>query len=134
MSTRGFAGPYRDEQLTHIAFPLGGIGAGSVCLEGNGALGQASLRHRPDLLNDPRTFAAVHVHHADQTHARVVEGPVPASMPLARENSSNQRLPSEKPWRAGRTTPGSARGPRSTSWRSPSGPTRERSASSPSAR
>src|SRR6266568_4059015 len=34
---RAFNGPYTGEHLHHVAFPLGGIGAGMVCLEGAGA-------------------------------------------------------------------------------------------------
>ena len=63
------------ERLNHIAFPLGGIGAGMLSLEGTGALSQVSLRHRPDVHNEPQAFAALHVQGAGT--ARVLEGPVP---------------------------------------------------------
>jgi len=62
-------------QLDRIAFPLGGIGAGMVSLEGTGALSQVSLRHKPDVYNEPQVFAALHVKGAKT--ARVLEGPVP---------------------------------------------------------
>ena len=37
-ATREFNGPYHGDFLNQIAFPMGGIGAGMICLEGNGAL------------------------------------------------------------------------------------------------
>ncbi|TVR48623.1 MAG: hypothetical protein EA425_13990 [Puniceicoccaceae bacterium] len=52
---------YTGEHLAEIAFPLGGIGAGMVCLTGRGNLKHWSLRHRPDLDNEPFVFAALHV-------------------------------------------------------------------------
>ena len=65
----------RGEQLNRIAFPLGGIGAGMLSLEGTGALSQVSLRHKPDVYNEPAMFAALSVKGAGT--ARVLEGPVP---------------------------------------------------------
>ena len=70
-----FHSTYRDEHLNRIAFPLGGIGAGMVSLEGTGALSQVSLRHRPDVNHEPQVFAALHV--KGTKTARVLEGPVP---------------------------------------------------------
>jgi uncharacterized protein (DUF608 family) len=66
---------YRGEHLNRIAFPLGGIGAGMVSIEGTGALSQVSLRHKPDVYHEPQAFAALHVKDAET--ARVLEGPVP---------------------------------------------------------
>jgi hypothetical protein len=74
---RPFNGPYTGEHLRHVAFPLGGIGAGMVCLEGTGALSHVSLRHKPDVYNEPAVFAAVSVKGAGGNVARVLEGPVP---------------------------------------------------------
>ena len=76
-SRRAFNGPYTGEHLHHVAFPLGGIGAGMVCLEGTGALSHVSLRHRPDVHNEPAVFAAVCLKGASGNLARVLEGPVP---------------------------------------------------------
>lgn len=65
---------YQGDQLQRIAFPLGGIGAGSVCLSGTGALGQWSIRNRPDLLSNLPMVAVLALEgHLD----RVLEGPVP---------------------------------------------------------
>jgi len=60
-------------QLEHVAFPLGGLGAGMICLEGSGGLARHSLRHRPALDATPLMFAALCV----AGEARVLEGPVP---------------------------------------------------------
>ena len=56
---RLFGAPYCGEDLNQIAFPMGGFGAGMVCLEGTGALSKFSLRNRPDLTSEPKVFAAV---------------------------------------------------------------------------
>ena len=73
---RLFNGAYEGRRLSHIAFPLGGIGAGMICLEGTGALSRFSLRNRPDLANEPKVFAAVSIK-GSQKAARVLEGQVP---------------------------------------------------------
>jgi uncharacterized protein (DUF608 family) len=73
--TRPFNGPYSGDHLDHIAFPLGGIGAGMICLEGTGALSHFSIRNRPEVYNQPLVFAAVAVK-GKRTIARVLEGPV----------------------------------------------------------
>ncbi len=67
---------YENESLARVAYPLGGIGAGMICLEGCGALSNVSIRNRPDLFNEPCVFAAVAVRGAKAT-ARVLEGPIP---------------------------------------------------------
>jgi uncharacterized protein (DUF608 family) len=74
---RAWNGPYTGAHLDHVAFPLGGIGAGMICLEGTGALSHVSLRHRPDVRNEPAVFAAVCLKGAAGNVARVLEGPVP---------------------------------------------------------
>jgi len=38
-----FGVPYAGDRLNRIAFPLGGLGAGMVCLEGTGAFSHVSL-------------------------------------------------------------------------------------------
>ena len=35
---RGYNEPYKQEYLNHVAFPIGGIGAGMFCLEGRGTI------------------------------------------------------------------------------------------------
>ncbi|RPI22195.1 MAG: hypothetical protein EHM61_22860 [Acidobacteria bacterium] len=68
--------PYRGLHLNRIAFPIGGIGAGMICLEGTGAFSHFSLRNKPDIFNEPCTFAAVSVKGLEKG-AKVLEGPVP---------------------------------------------------------
>jgi uncharacterized protein (DUF608 family) len=79
---REFNQPYRDEHLTRVAFPLGGMGAGNVCLEGSGCLSQVSLRHRPEIFNEPLAFSALSLKGETRHVARVLEGPVPPHKPL----------------------------------------------------
>jgi uncharacterized protein (DUF608 family) len=67
---------YAGEQLSRVAFPMGGIGAGMICLEGTGALSHVSLEHRPDVFHEPCVFAALAITGPHAT-ARVLEGPVP---------------------------------------------------------
>ena len=71
-----YYGVHRGERLNRVAFPLGGMGAGMICLEGTGALSHFSLRHRPEVFNEPCTFAALAIRGRPEL-ARVLEGPVP---------------------------------------------------------
>jgi len=73
---RGPRDAYAGATLSRVAFPLGGIGAGMICLEGTGSLSHFSLRHRPEVFNEPRElFSALWIKQAGA--ARVLEGPVP---------------------------------------------------------
>lgn len=67
------------ESLAHVAFPMGGMGAGTLCMEGTGALSHVSLRNAPDVFNEPYLYSALWVRDTvtDRSHARVLEGPVP---------------------------------------------------------
>jgi uncharacterized protein (DUF608 family) len=76
IQSKAYNGSYTGEHLNHVAFPLGGIGAGTICLEGTGALSHISLRGQPDVLNEPLIFAALCVK-GQANVARVLEGPVP---------------------------------------------------------
>lgn len=86
VASRPYNGPYTGEHLSRIAFPLGGMGAGMVCFEGVGALSHVSLRHRPEVFNEPLLFAALWVKGAP---ARVLEGPVPAWKLYGRPDAAN---------------------------------------------
>ena len=68
---------YRGEENQLVAFPMGGIGAGTICLEGTGALSHVSLYHRPDLLHEPNAFAALTIRRPQGNRAVVLQGPVP---------------------------------------------------------
>jgi hypothetical protein len=68
-----FEGPH----LSRVAFPLGGIGAGMICIEGSGCLSHLSLHHQADVFNEPReVFSALWIKQVET--ARVLEGPVPS--------------------------------------------------------
>ncbi len=73
---REFNASYHDLHLNRVAFPIGGIGAGMICLEGTGAFSHFSLRNKPDVFNEPCTFAAVSAK-GTENGAKVIEGPVP---------------------------------------------------------
>jgi uncharacterized protein (DUF608 family) len=68
---------YLGDALARVAFPMGGIGAGMICLEGTGALSHFSVRNKPEVFNEPLVFAAISVKGRDGV-ARVLEGPVPS--------------------------------------------------------
>jgi uncharacterized protein (DUF608 family) len=82
------AGPqrsYTGEYITQIALPVGGIGAGSVCMNGYGGLQDFSIRTRPEntampagfTANSPEAaFAILHIK-ADPGVTKLVEGPFP---------------------------------------------------------
>jgi uncharacterized protein (DUF608 family) len=67
---------YTGEQLDQLAFPMGGIGAGTICLEGSGALTNVSVRNKPQIQNEPGLLAAISIRGPAKA-ARIVEGPVP---------------------------------------------------------
>ena len=77
----GAFGSFRGDALSHIAFPLGGLGAGMICLSGTGAVTQASIRGVAEVLNEPFFMAAVGIL-GNVGAAKVVEGPVPPWKPL----------------------------------------------------
>jgi len=93
-----YNGSYSGEYLNRVAFPIGGLGAGMFCIEGTGYFSQMSVRHRPDLFNEPGMFAALCVKGLDNG-ARVLEGQVPEwrrfGMPMSGKGSSgaNYGLP-----------------------------------------
>lgn len=75
-SKHAYNGSYTGEYLNRIAFPIGGIGAGMFCLEGTGAISHMSVRHKPDMFNEPMLFAAIYIK-GKNNGAKIVEGPVP---------------------------------------------------------
>lgn len=68
--------PYKNEHLNYIAFPIGGLGAGMFCLEGNGAVSHMSIRNRPEVFNEPAIFAAIKVKGIDNG-IKILQGQVP---------------------------------------------------------
>ena len=67
---------YANERLNRIAFPMGGMGAGMICLEGTGCISHVSVRHQPDVFNEPFMFGAIAVRGL-KNGTKVLEGPVP---------------------------------------------------------
>jgi uncharacterized protein (DUF608 family) len=67
-----YAGPHLD----HVTFPIGGIGAGMVGLDGNGAWSHLSIGNQPDVYNEPFAFAAIMVK-GFANGAKLLQGPVP---------------------------------------------------------
>ena len=78
MNKNCLGGVYQGESLAYLAFPMGGIGAGMVCLDGNGAFSDISVKHQPDIHTDARMFAAICVKNKNGNKAKVLEGPVPS--------------------------------------------------------
>jgi uncharacterized protein (DUF608 family) len=75
---RKYNGRYEGANLNRVAFPIGGIGAGMVCLEGTGAISHVSVRNTMQVFNEPCSFAALCIKGANKNVAKVLEGPVPA--------------------------------------------------------
>ncbi len=75
VDSRTYNGPYTGIYLNRVAFPIGGIGAGMICLEGRGAVSHVSVRNVIDFFNEPCMFAALCVRGEENT-ARILEGPV----------------------------------------------------------
>ena len=83
-----YNGAYAGARLSRVAFPMGGMGAGMICLEGSGALSHVSLRHRPEVFHEPVTFGALCVK-GESNVARVLEGPVPDWKKFGQGGSGN---------------------------------------------
>lgn len=86
--TRDFNDWYRGEYLSHVAFPLGGMGAGMFCIEGSGAISHLSVRNRPEVFNEPCAFAAISIR-GYKNGAKVLQGQVPGWKLFGRENTGN---------------------------------------------
>src|SRR5665213_4475297 len=83
-----YNGIYRCENLHHIAFPIGGMGAGMFCLEGTGAISHMSVRNKPEVFNEPAMFAAINIKGL-KNGAKVLEGQVPEWKFFGRPGSGN---------------------------------------------
>lgn len=67
---------YKNRYLDCISYPMGGIGSGMICLQGNGGFSTVSVRNKSEYYNEPNMFAAICLK-GEQNIARVLEGPVP---------------------------------------------------------
>jgi uncharacterized protein (DUF608 family) len=72
-----YNGVYQGPYLNRVAFPIGGIGAGMVCLDGTGAISHLSVRNKMQVFNEPCSFAALCIKGTNANVAKVLEGPVP---------------------------------------------------------
>ena len=86
--SRNFNESYQGPFLDRVAFPLGGLGAGMVCLEGTGCISHVSVRNTPDVFNEPFMFGAISIK-GDKKLARVLEGPVPNHKIFGKPNAGN---------------------------------------------
>src|SRR5579862_4356584 len=77
LNGRRFAGP----NLLQIAMPMGGIGAGCICLNGYGGLQDYSIRNKPHTSAGPDAFESetgvFAILHIKGGSTRLVEGPMP---------------------------------------------------------
>lgn len=79
-----------------VAMPLGGIGAGCICLNGQGGLQDFSIKHRPDTTARPdgsvsqhAAFALLRAVQGKKSITRLVEGPMPVERVYAQGLKSN---------------------------------------------
>lgn len=86
---RPYNGPYSDQFLNRVAFPIGGIGAGMICLEGTGAISHVSVRNTMQVFNEPCSFAALCIKVGKNNVAKVLEGPVPSWKVFGAPNTGN---------------------------------------------
>jgi len=83
---RMFNDKYENEYLNRVAFPIGGMGAGMFCIEGTGAISHMSVRHNPDLFNEPTMYAAIHLKGVENG-TKVIEGQSPEWKRYGQRNS-----------------------------------------------
>ena len=88
ISPRTFNGNYAGEHLNRIAFPIGGLGAGMFCMEGTGAISHVSIRHQPEIFNEPPMFAGLAIKGKPEW-SRVIEGPVPNWKKFGQKDAGN---------------------------------------------
>ncbi len=82
---------YAGENLELVSFPLGGIGAGMVCIEGPGSFGSLSIKNTPDVNFIPDMFSAITVIGRENI-SRVVEAPVPKYKIFVKDKDSGNGL------------------------------------------
>ncbi len=74
---RKYNGEYTGEFLNRVAFPIGGIGAGMICLEGTGSISHVSVRNSPNIFYEPLLYATIGVKVNKKNVTKVIEGKVP---------------------------------------------------------
>jgi uncharacterized protein (DUF608 family) len=83
-----FNSVYSGKNLDYIAFPMGGMGAGMVCLDGTGSWSHLSVDNQPDVFNEPFAFAAISVPGL-VNGAKVIQGQVPTWKVFGRPGTAN---------------------------------------------
>ncbi len=76
LNQHSFNGDYTGKYLDRVSFPIGGIGAGMFCMDGTGSLSHLSINNRPEIFNEPFSFAAICVK-GWKDGAKVLEAQVP---------------------------------------------------------
>jgi uncharacterized protein (DUF608 family) len=71
-----FNGDYAGKYLDRVSFPIGGIGAGMFCMDGTGSLSHLSINNKPEIFNEPFSFAAISIR-GMKNGAKVLEAQVP---------------------------------------------------------
>jgi len=71
-----FNGDYTGKYLDRVSFPIGGIGAGMFCMDGTGSLSHLSINNKPEIFNEPFSFAAISIKGC-KDGAKVLEAQVP---------------------------------------------------------
>ena len=82
---------YTGRNLELVSFPLGGIGAGMMCIEGNGSFGSVSIRNTPNVNLEPNIFSAITVL-GKENISRVVEAPIAKHKIFTKEKDSGNGL------------------------------------------
>ena len=88
VAKRKYNEAYTNEYLSRVAFPMGGIGAGMICMEGTGAISHVSIKNKPDMFNEPGMFAAISVK-GFAKGAKLLEGPVPDWKKFGQRDAGN---------------------------------------------
>ena len=83
---------YTGKSLDLISYPLGGIGAGMICIEGTGSIGSISIKNVPDFDNEPLIYSALTIK-GKRNISRVLEGPVPGYKVFTKIKDSGNGLP-----------------------------------------
>jgi uncharacterized protein (DUF608 family) len=71
-----FNGSYTGKFLDRVSFPVGGIGAGMFCMDGTGSISHLSINNRPEIFNEPFSFAAISIKGL-KDGAKILEAQVP---------------------------------------------------------
>lgn len=79
---------YSGRNLDHVAFPIGGIGAGMFCMDGTGSISHLSVNNKPEIYNEPFAFAAISLK-GFPNGAKVLEAQVPSWKIFGPEKTGN---------------------------------------------